>query len=58
MAITLNGIAQGYITDKVGDLLRAAGFEHVLVNMGEQLAIGPKWSGKVLDGRHHRSRTT
>jgi len=47
MAITLNGIAQGYITDKVGDLLRARGFEHVLVNLGEQLAIGPKWSGEA-----------
>ena len=45
MALTLNGIAQGYITDKVGDILRARGFEHVLVDMGEQLAIGPKWDG-------------
>lgn len=45
MAITLNGIAQGYITDKVGDLLRRRGFLHVLVNMGEQLALGPKWDG-------------
>jgi len=42
MALTLNGIAQGYITDRIGDLLRARGFRHVLVNMGEQLAIGPK----------------
>ena len=45
MAMTLNGIAQGYITDKVGDILRARGFEHVLVDMGEQLAVGPKWDG-------------
>lgn len=45
MALTLNGIAQGYITDKVGDLLRRQGFENVLVNMGEQLALGPKWDG-------------
>lgn len=45
MALTLNGIAQGYITDKVGDLLRALGFAHVLVNMGEHLALGPKWDG-------------
>jgi thiamine biosynthesis lipoprotein len=42
MALTLNGIAQGYITDKVGELLRARGFEHVLINMGEQLALGAK----------------
>jgi len=45
MAITLNGIAQGYITDRVGALLQDRGFEHVLVNMGEQLALGPKWDG-------------
>jgi thiamine biosynthesis lipoprotein len=43
MAVTLNGIAQGYITDRVGALLRKRGFEHVLVNMGEELALGPKW---------------
>jgi thiamine biosynthesis lipoprotein len=47
MAVTLNGIAQGYITDKVGDLLRGRGFRHVLVNMGEPLALGPKWDGKA-----------
>lgn len=45
MSLTLNGMAQGYITDKVGDLLRNRGFEHVLVNMGEQLTLGPKWDG-------------
>jgi thiamine biosynthesis lipoprotein len=45
MALTLNGIAQGYITDRVGALLRERGFEHVLVNMGEGLALGPKWDG-------------
>jgi len=45
MAITLNGIAQGYITDRVGMGLHELGFEHVLVNMGEGLALGPKWDG-------------
>lgn len=45
MAVTLNGIAQGYITDRVGDLLRSRGFEHVLVNMGEPLALGPTFDG-------------
>jgi thiamine biosynthesis lipoprotein ApbE len=45
MAITLNGIAQGYITDRVGGLLQDRGFDHVLVNMGEELALGPKWDG-------------
>lgn len=42
MALTLNGIAQGYITDKAGELLKSRGFANVLVNMGEQLALGPK----------------
>lgn len=35
MALTLNGIAQGYITDRVTDLLRHAGLERALVDMGE-----------------------
>lgn len=47
MALTLNGIAQGYITDRIGDLLRTRGFRHVLVNMGEQLAAGPKFDGSA-----------
>ncbi len=45
MALTLNGIAQGYITDKVTDLLRLHGFDHVLVNMGEIRALGGKADG-------------
>lgn len=40
MAITLNGIAQGFITDRVGALLRRAGFDDVLVDVGEALALG------------------
>lgn len=35
MALTLNGIAQGYITDKVTELLRNNGLERALVDMGE-----------------------
>ena len=38
--ITLNGIAQGYATDRVADLLRGLGCEHTLVDMGEIRAIG------------------
>jgi thiamine biosynthesis lipoprotein len=40
MAVTLNGIAQGYITDRVADLLRDSGFEHVLIDLGEIRALG------------------
>lgn len=40
MAVTLNGIAQGYITDRVVERLREAGVEHALVDMGETRALG------------------
>jgi thiamine biosynthesis lipoprotein len=40
MAVTLNGIAQGYIADRVGDLLRQAGLRHVLLDLGEIRALG------------------
>ncbi|NVO12463.1 MAG: FAD:protein FMN transferase [Rhodoplanes sp.] len=40
MAVTLNGIAQGFITDRVVALLRDAGLAHALVDMGEIRAIG------------------
>ncbi len=40
MAVTLNGIAQGYITDRAADLLRESGFDNVLVQLGETRALG------------------
>ena len=43
---TLNGIAQGYITDRIADLLRQRGWTNVLVNMGEQRALGAKPDGQ------------
>jgi thiamine biosynthesis lipoprotein len=43
--ITLNGLAQGYVTDRIAGLLRAQGFEHVLVDLGEQRALGPRRDG-------------
>lgn len=46
MAITLNGIAQGYISDRVGDLLRRRGLTHVMINLGETVALGPKADGQ------------
>jgi thiamine biosynthesis lipoprotein len=42
MAATLNGIAQGYITDRVADLLKANGLAHVLVDLDELRALGPR----------------
>jgi thiamine biosynthesis lipoprotein len=43
--ITLNGLAQGYVTDRIADLLRGYGFRHVLVDLGEQRALGPRDDG-------------
>jgi len=40
MVATLNGIGQGYITDRVVELLRAEGVENALVDMGETRAVG------------------
>ena len=47
MALTLNGVAQGYITDRVGDRLRRAGFQHVLIDVGEILALGRRADGRT-----------
>lgn len=56
MAITLNGIAQGYVTDRVADLLRAASFDDVLIDLGEARALGSgpqgrAWRAAVADPR-------
>jgi len=45
MALTLNGIAQGYITDRIVALLRDAGVTSSLVDMGENRAIGNNAQG-------------
>ncbi len=57
MAVTLNGIAQGFAADRVVAVLRTNGIEHALVNSGEIGAIGTKedarpWSAGVQDPRH------
>ncbi len=46
MGLTLNGIAQGYITDKAITILKQAGFENNLVNFGEYRGIGNKPDAK------------
>jgi thiamine biosynthesis lipoprotein len=46
MSVTLNGIAQGYITDRVVALLRSRGVDRSLVDMGEIRAIGDRPSGR------------
>lgn len=52
--LTLNGIAQGYVTDRIVALLRAHGIEQSLVDMGEIRAIGSRpdgspWEVGVVD---------
>jgi thiamine biosynthesis lipoprotein len=46
MGITLNGIAQGYITDRIAELFRNEGLDHVLVDLGEIRAVGPRALGE------------
>jgi thiamine biosynthesis lipoprotein len=46
-ALTLNGIAQGAITDRISALLTAHGLRNVLVNMGEISALGERKDGRA-----------
>lgn len=43
--LTLNGLGQGYVTDRVADLLHSRGLRHIFVDLGEQRAIGPRRNG-------------
>ncbi len=59
MAITLNGIAQGYITDRIAELLRSAGLDDVLIDLGELRALGRHpdgrpWTVGLSDPRRRR----
>lgn len=52
MAVTLNGIAQGYVTDRMVDLLRSHRIAHSLVDMGEtpgSQRSGRPWEIGVAD---------
>lgn len=46
MSVTLNGIAQGYITDRVTALLRKQGLGNVAVDAGEQRVSGTRPDGR------------
>ncbi|MDX2482489.1 MAG: FAD:protein FMN transferase [Pseudodonghicola sp.] len=55
MAMTLNGIAQGYIADSVAKLLSAEGLSNILIDTGEFRAIGERpeggaWQVKLAAG--------
>jgi thiamine biosynthesis lipoprotein len=45
MKITLNGIAQGFATDRVLAVLREYGVEHALINAGELASLGQSQRG-------------
>jgi thiamine biosynthesis lipoprotein len=45
MAVSLNGIVQGYVTDRVTDLLRAEGFANMTVDLGEARMTGTRPDG-------------
>ena len=47
MGLTLNSGAQGYITDRVAEVLRAHGFDRMLVDMGEPRALAAKPDGSA-----------
>lgn len=56
MALTFNGIAQGYIADRIAAVLRRRGIDRVLVDMGEIVARGRDrdnrpWRVGLLDPR-------
>ncbi|MGE0649322.1 MAG: FAD:protein FMN transferase [Alphaproteobacteria bacterium] len=46
MGLTLNGIAQGYIADRVCDLLYEEGVARALIDLGEARALGEHPSGR------------
>lgn len=46
MAVTLNGIAQGYAADRAKAAMQRHGVEHALINTGELTSLGSKSSGQ------------
>jgi FAD:protein FMN transferase len=51
MGLTLNGIAQGYVTDRVSEILRDHGCDRILLDMG---CSELRASGSGVDGRPWR----
>lgn len=54
MAVTLNGIAPGYMTDRIVELLKNEGLDHALVDLGEIRVIGSRadhepWRAGIRD---------
>lgn len=47
MGLSLNGVAQGFVTDRCSAVLRSYGFSHMLVDMGEPRAVAAKPDGSA-----------
>ncbi len=45
MAVTLNGIAQGYVTDRVAGYFKSESMTSVLIDIGEYRTLGPQADG-------------
>ena len=51
MALTLNGIAQGYIADRVAALLASNGLSRALIDTGEMIALPDgSWPVQLAEG--------
>jgi FAD:protein FMN transferase len=57
MALTFNGIAQGFGADMVKAHLGAHGFEHALIDMGETAALGGPFRLGIRDPEHGQLAT-
>lgn len=57
MAITLNSMAQGFVTDRVTDILRNEGFESAVVDLGEFRTIGRHPEGRPWRFGLHQEST-
>ena len=60
MSITLNGIAQGFASDRVREVLQRYGVKHALINTGEWSALGQAEGGRNwmlgIADPHHMGR--
>lgn len=52
--LTFNGIAQGYATDIISEMLSAHGFTDALIDIGEQRALGGPFHLSLADPEHGR----
>ena len=51
MALTLNGIGQGYVADRVAALLESQGLTDILIDTGEMRALGQRsWPVRTAQG--------